>query len=68
MVDFDQIYTETPLEHGKEIIRVWWPWPHFQGHTSTFFLNFDQTKACLHYLLNQMIDSGQTLCIVSLGN
>ena len=24
-------------------------------------------KACLHFLSNQMMDSGQTLCIVSLG-
>ena len=28
---------------GEEVIRFWWPWPHFQGHTSTLkFSNFDQ--------------------------
>ena len=35
MVDFDQTYTETPFGHRKEMSRFWWPWPHFQGHTST---------------------------------
>ena len=29
IVDFDQTYMETPLGHGKEMIRFWWPWPHF---------------------------------------
>ena len=32
-VDFDQICTTILLWHEKELIRVWWPWPHFQGHT-----------------------------------
>ena len=31
---------ETPLGHGEEIIRFWWPWPHFQGHTSTLNVKF----------------------------
>ena len=154
-MDFDQACTDTLLGGGKEVIRFWWPWPHFQGHTNTLkFSNFDQRKlpctlslepndgfwpnfmyciigiikrigvriaSCLHstswtngfwpklaqtqywdegkkwldfgdldlifkvtptlwnfqiltkesfpapYLLNQMMDSGQTLCIVSLG-
>ena len=22
----------TPLGHGEEMIRFWWPWPNFQGH------------------------------------
>ena len=28
--------------------------------------NFDQKEACLHPLLNQVMASGQALCIVSL--
>ena len=27
-----QISTDTSLGQGKEVIRFWWPWPHFQGH------------------------------------
>ena len=35
---------------GGEMIRFWWPWPHFQGLTSTLkFSNFDQ-KACLLHI------------------
>ena len=34
-MDFDQTCTETSLRQGKEMIRFWWPWPHFQCHTST---------------------------------
>ena len=33
----------TLMGRGKEVIRFWWPWPHFQGHTSTLKCsNFDQ--------------------------
>ena len=31
-MDFDQTCTTILLWHGKELIRFWWPWPHFQGH------------------------------------
>ena len=24
--------TSKLLRHGKELIKFWWPWPHFQGH------------------------------------
>ena len=91
------------------LIGFLWPWPYFQGHTSTLNVKFwqknnnkiqkkknkkkkkkkktikkthtkkqqqqqqqkkqqqQQKKKHLSYLLNQMMDSGQTLCIVSLG-
>ena len=44
-VDFYQTCTDTLLGGMKdsEVIRLWWPWPHFQGHISTLkFTNFDQ--------------------------
>ena len=42
-VDFDQTCTDPLLGGRKEGIRFWWPWPHFQCHTSTLkFSNFDQ--------------------------
>ena len=28
---FDQTSTHK-FERGKEVIRIWWPWAHFQGH------------------------------------
>ena len=31
-LEFFQTSTDTSLGHGKEVIRFWWPWPHFQGH------------------------------------
>ena len=35
---------DTLLGGRKEVIRLW-PWPHFQGHTSTLkFSNFDQKQ------------------------
>ena len=34
--------------HGKEVVRFWWPWPHFQGHTSILNVKFWPRKACLH--------------------
>ena len=30
-IDFDQTCTTILLWHKKELIRFWWPWPHFQG-------------------------------------
>ena len=42
--DFDLTCTAILLWHGKELIRFWWPWPHFQGHTSLDYWNM----ACLH--------------------
>ena len=29
-VDFDQTCTAIFLGHASELIRFWWPWPHFQ--------------------------------------
>ena len=31
-MDFNQTCIDTWLGWGKELIRFWWPWPHFQGH------------------------------------
>ena len=31
-LEFYQTSTDTSLGHRKEVIRFWWPWPHFQGH------------------------------------
>ena len=40
----------------------------FQGHTSTLNVKFwGKKRLSAPYLLNQMMDSGQTLCIASLG-
>ena len=69
-VDFGQTCKDILLGGGKDVIRFWWPWPHFQGHTSTLkFSSFDKKKkkAYLHPILNQMTDSGQTSYIVRLG-
>ena len=61
-MDFDQTFTDTLLVEGRwggggreEVIRFWWPWSHFQGHTSTWKLQI-LTKNSLSapYLLNQM--------------
>ena len=64
----NQTCTGTLLGQGEEVIRFWWPWPHFQGHTSTLkYSNFDQKKLVCTLSLNQMTDSGQTSYIVLLG-
>ena len=31
-MDFYQTCTSILLRHGKDLIRFWWPWAHFQGH------------------------------------
>ena len=31
-MDFDHTCTTILLWHEKELIRFWWPWPHFQGN------------------------------------
>ena len=31
-LEFYQTSKDTSLRQGKEVIRFWWPWPHFQGH------------------------------------
>ena len=58
---------ETSIEHGEEMIRFCWPWPHFQGHTCTLNVKFWQKNLSALYLLNQIMDSGQTFRTVSLG-
>ena len=49
-------------------------WLDFDDHDLIFKVtpaiwmsNFDQKSLSAPYLLNQMVDSGLTLCIVSLG-
>ena len=46
LVDFDKTYTETPLGHGKEMVRFWWPWPLFHMHifVCSFWTNIFWTK------------------------
>ena len=39
---------QTVLGWGKEVIRFWWPWPLFHGHTSTLNVKFWPKIACLH--------------------
>ena len=31
-LEFDQTSTDTSSGWGKEVIRIWGPWPYFQGH------------------------------------
>ena len=33
---------------GKQVIRFWWPWPHFQGQISTLNIKFLPKAAYLH--------------------
>ena len=47
-MDFDQTYTDTLLGGSKEVIRFWWPWPPFQGHTNFEIFKLWPKKACLH--------------------
>ena len=51
MVDFDQTYTETPLGHGKEIIRFWW-------------LELILIKFCIHIDIDDLAQ-GITKCLLS---
>ena len=41
---FHQTYREFHWDMGKKWLDFWWPWPYFQGHTSTLNINFDQKK------------------------
>ena len=34
-MDFEQTCIDTLLGGGEEMIRLWWPWPYFQGHRGT---------------------------------
>ena len=34
-MDFDHTCIYTLLGEGNELSRFWWPWPYFQGHSST---------------------------------
>ena len=67
LVDFDQPWTETPLWHGKEIIKFWWPYLIFKV-TPALCQILTNKSLSAPYLLNQIMYSGKTLCIVSLDN
>ena len=47
-VDFDQTEADTLFGRGKDVIRFWWPWHHFHGHTSILNVKFWSKTACLH--------------------
>ena len=48
-LEFYQTSTDTSLGQGKELIRFWWPWPHFQGH---YIIKTLKNELCVH-LMNQ---------------
>ena len=67
-MNFNLTGTDALLGRGKEVIRFWWPWPYFQGHTSTLNVALWPKKSLsAPYFLNQMIYSSKTLFILSLG-
>ena len=39
-----QTSTDTSLGYGKEVIRFWWPWPHFQCH----YIIKTKNEPCMH--------------------
>ena len=43
-MEFYQTSTDTSLGHGKEVVRFWWPWPHFQGH----YVIKTKNEPCVH--------------------
>ena len=45
-LEFYQTSTNTSLGHRKEVIRFWWPWPHFQGH----YIIKTKNEPCVHSL------------------
>ena len=47
-MDFDHTCTSRLLGHVKELIRFWWPWPHFQGRM--------KNGLSAPYLLNEWMD------------
>ena len=71
LVDFDQTWTVTLVGRGKEVIRFWWLWPHFQGHTSTSNYQFRRRQPRNFFsalcLLNQWMDFDQTCTDTLLG-
>ena len=67
-MDFSQTLYIVWLWHHKELIRFWWPWSNFQGHTTTLKCQI-YTKIgfpYINYLFNREIDSDGTLYIVLL--
>ena len=68
LVDYDQTCTDTPLDMEKKWSDFGFLDLIFKVTPALWRSNFDKKESlvCI-YLLNQMMDSGQTLCIVSLG-
>ena len=60
--DFDQTCADTLLGGKKEVIRFWWPWPRFQGHSSFFW-----PKTSRLHPWTKTMDFGQISYIVTLG-
>ena len=65
LVDYDQTCIETPLGHGAEMVRFFFTLTSFSRSHQHFKCQIITKKSLS--ALNQMMDSGQTLCIVSLG-
>ena len=65
--DFDQTYTETPMGLGKEVMVTFTSFSRPHQLFECQILAKTSLSVPYMYLLNQMVDSGQTLCIVSLG-
>ena len=64
---FDQTCTETPLRHEKDMIRFCDIDLIFKVTPALWMSSFAIKRLYAPFVLNQMMDSGQTLCIVSLG-
>ena len=47
-MEFDQTSTNTSLGWGKEVIRFWWLWFHFQGHCIIKTLKDSKNELCVH--------------------
>ena len=68
-MEFDQSSTDTSMGLRKEVIRFWWPWSHFQGHTGTLKLKYWLEKSlCAHFILNQWLEFYLTSTDTSLGH
>ena len=67
LVDFDQICTETPLDMEKKWLDSGDLDLIFKVTSALWMSHFDKKILSAPYLLNQMMDSGQTLNIVSMG-
>ena len=49
-VDFNQIWMDITLGQDEELIRFWWPWPYFQGHSCAKYVKFRPKFCCVQYI------------------